>query len=68
LTAEGSDLRIARLAVVCPGQEFSPCGACRQVLAEFALPGGATQVIFLSGGRPVVRALAELLPEAFHLT
>ncbi len=68
VTAEGPNLRIVRLAVVCPGQEFSPCGACRQVMAEFALPGGATQVVFLSGGRPVVRTLAELLPEAFHLT
>lgn len=68
VTAEGSSLRIARLAVVCLGHEFSPCGACRQVLAEFALPGGATEVTFLSSGRPVVRTLAELLPEAFHLT
>lgn len=67
VTAEGTGLRIARLAVVCHGHEFSPCGACRQVLAEFALPGGATEVAFLSGGRPVVRTLAELLPEAFHL-
>ena len=67
VTSEGPGLRIARLAVVCPGREFAPCGACRQVLAEFALPGGATEVTFLSGGRPVVRTLAELLPEAFHL-
>ncbi len=67
VTTEGSDLQIARLAVACAGREFSPCGACRQVLAEFALPGGATQVLFLSGGRPVVRTLAELLPEAFRL-
>lgn len=68
VTAEGPDLRVTRLAVVCDGHEFSPCGACRQVLAEFALPGGATEVLFLSGGRPVVRTLAELLPEAFCLT
>lgn len=67
VTVEGEGMRLARVAVVCEGREFSPCGACRQVLAEFSLPGGATLVMFLRGGQPVVRSLAELLPEAFQL-
>lgn len=67
VSVEGPGLCIARVAVICLGHEFPPCGACRQVLAEFALPGGATEVTFLKGGRPVMRTLAELLPEAFQL-
>ncbi|HEY1084982.1 MAG TPA: cytidine deaminase [Prosthecobacter sp.] len=64
---EGPAMKVARLAVVCPGHEFPPCGACRQVLAEFSLPGGVTQITFLQGGKPVIRTVQELLPEAFQL-
>lgn len=41
----------------------SPCGACRQVLAEF----GRDQIVLLAGRGGVVRAatLAELLPRPF---
>ncbi len=67
VSAEGPGLRIARVAVICLGHEFPPCGACRQMLAEFALTGGATEVTFLKDGRLVMRTLAELLPEAFQL-
>jgi cytidine deaminase len=39
-----------------------PCGACRQVMAEF----GVRRVIIGSPrGRPVVRTLKQLLPHAF---
>jgi cytidine deaminase len=44
----------------------SPCGACRQFLAEF---GGAMDVLLVDADRPenVKRmSLAELLPEQFH--
>ena len=44
----------------------SPCGACRQFLAEF---GGAMDVFLVDADRPenVKRmSLAELLPEQFH--
>ncbi len=67
VAAEGGGMRVRRLAVVCPGHEFPPCGACRQVIAEFSLPGGATEVTFLQNGRAVTRTAAELLPEAFGL-
>ena len=60
---EGPDMKIATLAVVCVGQEFPPCGACRQVIAEFATP--KTTVCFLQYGKPVSMTVAELLPSAF---
>lgn len=41
-----------------------PCGACRQVLAEFA--GPETPVIIAEGENIIaMRSLSELLPEAF---
>ena len=62
---EGPGMRVATLAVVCEEQEFPPCGACRQVIAEFATP--QTAVWFLKGGGPVAMTVADLLPSAFHL-
>ena len=67
VSAEGPDMRLRRVAVVCLGQEFPPCGACRQVIAEFSLPGGLTEVTFLQSGAPVTLTLAELLPASFAL-
>ena len=44
----------------------SPCGACRQVLAEFAAhPGQVTVVAVNSQGERRSWTLAELLPDAF---
>lgn len=60
---EGTGMKIATLAVVCIGHEFPPCGACRQVIAEFATP--LTSVWFLHHGEPVAMTMAELLPSAF---
>jgi len=67
VAAEGPLAKVVRLAVVCLGHEFPPCGACRQVIAEFSLPGGQTEVTFLRDGQPVTRSIAVLLPEAFGL-
>jgi len=64
---EGAAMKVARLAVVCLGQEFPPCGACRQVIAEFSLPDGLTEVTFLRDGKPVTRTMAELQPDTFAL-
>jgi cytidine deaminase len=60
---EGPSMKIATLAVACLGQEFPPCGACRQVIAEFASP--ETTVWFLQNGELVAMMIADLLPCAF---
>lgn len=45
-------------------QPGSPCGACRQVLAEFA--NDLDVILVGSGGAVVETTLAELLPNAFR--
>jgi cytidine deaminase len=54
--------RFARVAVHADADSAPPCGACRQVLAEFS-PG--LTVVFRSGGGVVAAGLDELLPERF---
>ena len=56
--------RIAALAVASSGTELlSPCGACRQVMAEFA--GPEVPVYCEASGKPRSWTVAELLPSAF---
>lgn len=62
---EGPVMRIATLAVIALGHEFPPCGACRQVIAEFA--AAETAVWFLREGKPVAMTMAELLPASFRI-
>jgi cytidine deaminase len=69
ITAEGGKPRIEAVAVYArsPGKKVktaSPCGACRQVLAEF---GRHAVVTFLENGRFRSMTLDELLPAAFEL-
>lgn len=63
VTEEGPGMRWSRVAVVAVGLEFPPCGACRQVLAEFAME--EARVIFLSEGSLVSMRMRELLPASF---
>ena len=57
---------IAAIAVAGPeGVAFAPCGACRQVLAEFGSP--AMRVVYGAPGGPVETTLGALLPAAFRL-
>ena len=42
-----------------------PCGACRQVLSEFAASGDMDVVMVTTGGTRKTRRLAALLPESF---
>jgi cytidine deaminase len=42
-----------------------PCGACRQVLSEFAAGGDMDVVMVTTGGTRKTRRLAALLPESF---
>ena len=48
-----------------PGTPCPPCGACRQVLAEF---NPDMRVVLESPGRIIVMSVNELLPLSFSLT
>ncbi len=52
------------IAIAASGPNFSPCGACREVINEF---GDDMTVIFEFGGETVVTSLAALLPYNFKL-
>jgi len=52
------------IAVAASGPNFSPCGACREVINEF---GDDMTVIFEFGGETVVTTLAAILPYNFKL-
>ena len=56
--------RFDAIAVYADADSAPPCGACRQVLAEFAPD---ITVIFRRGGEVVAASLDELLPERFEL-
>ncbi len=62
----GPAIRIAAIAVangngaLCP-----PCGACRQMLAEFSLPDAP--VIFTAGGSVRVMLFSDVFPLAFEM-
>lgn len=51
------------VAVAGEGDSVAPCGACRQVLAEFCKPD--TEVVFRRDGVLVAMRLGDLLPHAF---
>src|ERR1035438_3633066 len=62
----GPTIRIAAVAVANLSDAASPpCGACRQVLAEFILPDAP--VIFPSAGGVRTMAFSEMLPMAFEM-
>lgn len=45
----------------------TPCGACRQVLAEFAGPGASIHLFSAKIGETASYSIGELLPDAFTL-
>ena len=49
------------------GEPAFPCGACRQVMAEFARPGKPVNVHLVSDRGVETYTLADLLPHAFKL-
>lgn len=63
--AQGEDLRqIKRIAIYTPTDEMhSPCGACRQVMAEFF----DADTVFISSNKLSQKAwkVGELLPDSF---
>lgn len=61
----GPEIRIAAVAVAnLNNAASSPCGACRQMLSEFALPGAP--VAFPAGDGIRTMTFSELLPLAFE--
>ena len=52
------------IAIAASVEDFSPCGACRQVINEF---GDDIVVIFEFGGQIVITKLAAILPYNFKL-
>jgi homotetrameric cytidine deaminase len=67
IAQHGPKLRIPAIAVTnLNNAPSSPCGACRQVLAEFMSPNGL--VLFPFDGTIQTHTLAELFPLGFDLT
>lgn len=64
VAVEGPGMRIEAVAVYTPDLETCPpCGACRQVLAEF---GPDATVAYREGGEAVRHTVRDLLPHAFY--
>lgn len=53
------------VAVAGAANTVSPCGACRQVIAQFA--GPETRIVYPSGGALVSVRFIDLLPDPFKL-
>ena len=68
MIAAGGERRIAEVCVVgdCT-PPITPCGGCRQRIAEFAPDGAMIHSADLTGVQ-ISRTLADLLPAAFRLT
>jgi cytidine deaminase len=63
----GPKIRIAAVAVTnLNGKPSPPCGACRQMLAEFILPDAP--VTFPAADGACTMPFSELLPRAFDMT
>jgi cytidine deaminase len=60
--AEGNGMRIKEIAVYVATGTASPCGACRQVIAELGINA---RVLFTRGDVLVDGSVAELLPDHF---
>jgi len=64
----GGERTIQQLAVVSGGAEPAPpCGACRQVLQEFAASPDIGVVLASADGQQVETTLGALLPRPFAL-
>jgi len=66
ISEQGPGAQIAAIAVTNPaGEMCSPCGACRQVMHEFAASDAV--ITYRIPGGWATRPFAELLPDAFIL-
>lgn len=62
---EGPTVQLSDVAIFAKADRVSPCGACRQVLAEF---GANARVLFPEGTDIRIRTMQQLLPTPFSLT
>jgi cytidine deaminase len=69
IQAEGPGMKIMSIAVTANSKlPISPCGACRQVIAEFRNKGkDSTSILFHSEEGIISRKIEELLPHSFKL-
>jgi cytidine deaminase len=63
IAAKGKIQLAAVAAFVASGTACSPCGACRQVIAEFSQPD--TLILYQGPGGVVETTIADLLPDSF---
>lgn len=69
ISAEGAGMRIVAIAVTADSPlPISPCGACRQVIAEFAdKSANGTRIIFRADDGMISRTMQEILPGSFEM-
>lgn len=61
--------KFVRIAIYGEGENYCmPCGACRQVLSEFARNTDMEVLCTRSGGRYVSYRLSQLMPHPFELS
>lgn len=67
--AVAAGARIIQAVAIATDDAGAPCGACRQVLAEFAPRDGTPLTVLMSGENGSVKTapLADLLPQAFRI-
>jgi homotetrameric cytidine deaminase len=72
--AEGAVMTVSAVAVyaqrgagMAVPRTVPPCGACRQVIAQFGTVTGDTTVTFLKDGRFTTMRISDLLPVVFEL-
>ncbi len=59
--------KFVRIAIYGEGENYCmPCGACRQVMAEFDPKGDMEVLCTRSGGRYVSYRLSQLMPHTFN--
>ena len=68
VNAEGTSMKIKFIAVAVKNDlPIPPCGACRQVIAEFSMKETSGVIFKTADGKIVCKKINELLPDAFKL-
>ena len=63
---EGKNMKLKAVAIACKSESGAPpCGACRQVIREFA--NEDTMIVYYHKGSFQTKKISELLPDSFVL-